>query len=337
MRTVLVTGATGFVGTHLVSQLLPEAQGEHIQLRLLCRKNPVWAGTPGVDVRLGDIRDARAVDRAVAGADEIYHLAGVVDHHPEAAGEAFDVHVGGLRHVCDSALVHGKPRILLVSSSGTVAVSAEPRLHLDDDPYPLEILKQWPYYLSKVYAEKLAYRYVEDHHLPLLMVNPSLLLGPGDLRLSSSRVVRWFLDGQIKTLSAGGLNFVDARDTAALLVKAMRQGEVGRRYLLGGYNMTFGQFFSLLGRVARRSPPRLRVSESLAHGFAAVGRLAYPLVGRSFDVDATSIAMSYKYWLIDLDRVHANTELGFTPRAAEETVGDTVEFLRTNRASGDRR
>lgn len=330
---VLITGATGFLGTHLVERLLQEIGregGGDSALRVLCRGRSPWEGHPAVETARGDILDAAAVDRAVDGVAEIYHLAGLVTRDPRSAARLFDVHVRGTRHLCEGALRRGKPRMVLASSSGTIAVSTAPKRHDEQAPYAIDVVRSWPYYLSKVYQEKLAWAYHRDHGLPVIIANPSLLLGPGDTRLSSTGDIRRFLNGYVRTVPGGALNFVDVRDLAALLPRLMRDGVPGRRYLIGGHNMSFDEFFALLARVSGRSRPRLRVSERTARASASAARVLYRLVGRTFPLDDLSIQMAYRYWEIDNSRVRS--EFGFAPRPAEETLRDTVEFLRSRRS-----
>ncbi|HKS97335.1 MAG TPA: NAD-dependent epimerase/dehydratase family protein, partial [Terriglobia bacterium] len=190
MKSILVTGATGFLGKHLVEQL--KASESEARIRVLCRGRSPWGNDPQVETVQGDITNPADVDRAVAGASEIYHLAGVVSRDPRAASLLYRTHIEGTRQVCEAARRHGARRIVLVSSSGTLAVSREPVAHDENSGYKHEVVAGWPYYLSKIFAEKLALSYFAAYQLPVVIVNPSLLLGPGDDRSSSTQVVALF-------------------------------------------------------------------------------------------------------------------------------------------------
>lgn len=328
MKRFLVTGATGFLGGHLVEKLAARAgqDREGIAVRILCRDRARWTGPPGVAIAEGDILDPRAVDCAVAGVTGIFHLAGLVSRDPAQAATLFETHIEGTRNICESALAHGRPRVVLASSSGTIAASRAPLLHHEDSPYTLEITGRWPYYLSKIYQEKLALSYWTQQKLPVVVVNPSLLLGPGDQRLSSTGDVRLFLQGAFATIPGGGLNFVDVRDAADVLIAAMEKGTPGRRYLVGGPNMTLKEFFGLLERVSGVAGPRRQLPENWSRRGAAFLRALYAWVGASYPVDDVSVEMGCRFWY--LDNTRARSELGFEPRPAEETLRDTVDYLR---------
>ena len=120
------------------------------------------------------------------------------------------IHVDGTRRLLHAAKAAGVRRVLLASTSGTIAISRDPEPVPDETwPYPVDLCGNWPYYLSKIYQEKLALDLAPKLGLELVVVNPSLLLGPGDRRGSSTTDVRKFLCGEIPVVPAGGVSFVD--------------------------------------------------------------------------------------------------------------------------------
>ena len=331
MKTILVTGATGFLGKHLIEQLkasLGSESGVSTQgrLRILCRGASPWDNDPQVEVERGDVTSQADAERAAAGVSEIYHLAGVVSRNPAKKWLMYQTHVEGTRNVCLAALQQGARKVVHVSSSGAIAVSREPVAHDEKSGYKHELVGEWPYYLSKIFAEKLALSYFEQHKLPVVIANPSLLLGPGDDRGSSTRDVALFLEGRIQALPLGGLNFVDARDAAAGLIEAMRSGKPGERYLLGGPNWSFREFAQNLSQVSGVRAPRIQPSLGFSLISARVLRRLLPLIGKSFALDDASIKMSALYWYCDSSK--ARTELGLQTRDPIETLRDTVEDLR---------
>lgn len=338
-RTAFVTGGTGFLGEQLVRRLLE--RGDTVRVLARAAASP-WAGNlqpharpgelaGGVEVRIGDVvqdlEDAAPLSESMAGADVLYHLAGFVSRHPGDGRRMMRVHVDGTRRVLEAARQAGIRRVVLASSSGTVAVSRSPEPILDESaPYAVDVVGSWPYYLSKIYQEKLALERGPALGLEVVVVSPSLLLGPGDRRESSTGDVRRFLRGQIPIVPEGGLNFVDVRDAAAALVAAMDRGRPGERYLVGGPNWTFAEFFGRLERVSKVRGPRLRLPERLALGGASLLEAVFARLDREAPVDPVSVAMSQCFWYCDSTK--AARELGFEARDPAETLDDTVRDLR---------
>ena len=321
MKPILITGATGFLGQHLVHQLKQTEHGR--TLRLLCRGSSPWDQDAGIEVVRGDITSREDVRRAVEGAEEIYHLAGMVARDPKNVRPLYEVHIEGTRNICEAMLQHKTEKVVVVSSSGTIAVGPTPVAHNEESGYKHETIGEWPYYLSKLFAEKLALRYQKQYGLPIVVANPSLLMGPGDERNSSTGDIVNFLEGQILAIPKGGMNFVDARDAAAGLIAAMRRGKPGERYLLGGENWTFRELIHQVGKIAGIRPPKLQPSLGFSLASARLLRKLSPLVGKSFRMDDATIKMSALFWYCDTRK--AKTELGFEARDAVQTLKDTVE------------
>ena len=252
---LLVTGATGFLGSTLVPMLREEGH----DVRVLVRSGLPF---PDADVVKGDVRDPDSVRHALAGVDGLYHLAGLVSRDPADARKMYDLHVEGTRNLLTGAAHAGLRRIVLASSSGTIGVSRVRRVATEEDDYPIEAVGNWPYYLSKIYEEKIAIEF-SRRGLPLVILNPSLLLGPGDARMSSTQDIFRFLMGRIPVMPRGGISFVDVRDAAKAFVAALTRGNVGERHLLGAANWEFSEFFARLGRIAHLPPPLLRMPSPL--------------------------------------------------------------------------
>jgi nucleoside-diphosphate-sugar epimerase len=326
----LVTGGTGFLGSHLVRLLVAEGVKP---LRVLSTSEPAWLAELGVETVRGSITSSETVARAVEGVAEIYHLAGRVSREPEGAHEMYRLHVEGTRTLCEAARASSVKSIVMASTSGTIAVTDTGDVVPDEDwPTPLDIVSRWPYYASKVYQERVALENFSGKGRRLVMMNPSLLLGPGDERLSSTKVVLDFLARKIPTVPKGGLSFVDARDAARAFHNAMSAGAHGERYLLGAANWSFRDFFGRLERLTKVSAPMLSLPSKLslagARGISSLYRhwkLAPP-------VEPTEIEMAEYFWYLDSSK--AKAELGFAPRDTSETLFDTVKYVRENFLGG---
>src|SRR6266705_255905 len=260
--TILVTGGTGFLGAHLVRQLVESGAKD---IRVMATSIPEWLTGLGVDTIEGSVTNADDVARAVEDIQEIYHLAGRVSRDRDDAREMYKLHVEGTRLLCDAAKKAGAKTIVMSSSSGTIAVTEKGDLTPDETyPPPLDIVARWPYYASKAYQEMAALERFQGPGLRLVIMNPSLLLGPGDDRLSSTKVVLDFMARKIAAVPNGGLNFVDVRDTAKAFRIAMQKGRHGERYLVGAVNWTFVRFFDRLERLTKVASPRLAFPSKFA-------------------------------------------------------------------------
>jgi dihydroflavonol-4-reductase len=322
----LVTGGTGFLGSHLVRLLVSEGVKN---LRVLSTSAPAWLGELGVEAVEGSITSPEAVARAVEGAAEVYHLAGRVSRDKKDAHEMYALHVEGTRTLCEAAGAAGVKSIVMASTSGTIAVTEDGDIVPDEDwPTPLEIISRWPYYASKLYQERVALQHFSGRGQRLVMLNPSLLLGPGDERLSSTKVILDFLARKIVSVPKGGLSFVDARDAAQSFYAAMRSGRHGERYLLGSANWTFTEFFGRLERITKVPGPFV----SLPSKLAVAGARAFDSLLRHWNVappvEPEEIEMAEHFWY--LDDAKARRELGFSPRDPSETLLDTVKYVREN-------
>lgn len=326
----LVTGGTGFLGSHLVRLLVEEGVKP---LRVLSTSAPAWLMELGVETIKGSITSAEDVARAVEGVADIYHLAGRVSREPEDAHEMYRLHVEGTRVLCEAASAASVRSIVMASTSGTVAVTDAGDVAPDEEwPTPLDIVSRWPYYASKVYQERVALENFSGKGRRLVIMNPSLLLGPGDERLSSTKVVLDFLARKIPTVPKGGLSFVDARDAASAFYGAMQAGAHGERYLLGAANWTFREFFGRLERITKVSAPFISLPTKLSlAGARGIGAL-YKHWKLAPPVEPSEIEMAEYFWYLDSSKARA--ELGFEPRDTSETLLDTVKYVRENFLGG---
>jgi dihydroflavonol-4-reductase len=329
--TTLVTGGTGFLGSHLVRQLVGSGAKD---IRVMATNIPDWLTDLGVDAVAGSITNAEDVARAVDGINDIYHLAGKVSREQEDSRDMYAVHVDGTRILCDAAKAAGAKTMVLASSSGTIAVTEKGDVVPDESyPPPLDIIARWPYYASKSYQEMAALERFSGKGLRLVIMNPSLLLGPDDDRLSSTKVVLDFMARKIVAVPSGGLSFVDVRDTAAAFIAAMKKGRNGERYLLGAVNWTFQRFFDRLARLTKVSAPRLALPSKLAVTGAQVIDSLFRQWNMRPPVEAGAIEMAEYFWYLNSNK--AKRELGFTPRDPADTLNDTVTYVRENFLGGD--
>jgi dihydroflavonol-4-reductase len=324
-KKILVTGGTGFLGVHLVRQLLDAGEKN---LLVMASSVPEWMKDAGVEPIEGSVTNTEDIANAVRGASAIFHLAGKVSRDNSDAVVMNKIHVHGTRLLCEAAKEAGVKNIVLASSSGTIAVSEDDQVHDETYPPPVEIISRWAYYASKYYQERTALDNFDGDGRRLVIVNPTLLLGPEDERLSSTKVVLDFLGRKIPYTPSGGLSFVDARDTAAAFIAALEKGRHQEKYLLGAANLTFREFFARLERLSGVSAPMLSVPKKLAVAGSSFIDSVFKNWGKASPVEPQEVEQAEYFWYLDSSR--AEDELGFRPRDPQETLQDTIKYIRAN-------
>jgi dihydroflavonol-4-reductase len=324
-RKILITGGTGFLGTHIVHQLLESGEKD---LSVMASRVPEWMRDAGVEAVEGSVTDRDDVATACKNVSAIFHLAGRVSRDNADAAAMNRVHLEGTRLLCEAAKETGVSTMILASSSGTIAVSETEEIFDETYPQPVDLISRWAYYASKYYQERTAIENFNGEGRRLVIMNPSLLLGPDDDRLSSTKPVLDFLARKIPYCPGGGLNFVDARDAAAAFIAALEKGKRGEKYLLGAANMTFEKFFGRLERLSGVPAPKLRVPKTLAVAGSGVISSIYKNWGKASPVAPNEVEQAEHFWYFDSSK--AESELGFAPRDPQETLQDTIDYLQRN-------
>ncbi len=316
MAKTLVTGATGFIGSHIARELA--ARGDDV--RVTVRRDSSDEALAGVNcerVRC-ELSDRRAVRRALSGVDRVFHAAGLTSLRPQDRELVFRVNVDATRLVMEECLRADVERVVYTSSVAAVG-PARPGERADEKQVFTAGGLGIAYVNSKHEAEVEALR-VAAHGLPLVCVNPAIVYGYGDFKSGSTSVVRRLLLGRIPAYVDGGLNIVDVRDVAAGHLLADARGTPGERYILGGRNYTIARLFADLARLAGVEPPPLRLGADAA---VRLARVAQGLPGRPpINVDeATSAGQWWTY-----SSAKAKRELGWSARPHEETLEATIRF-----------
>ena len=333
MGKTLVTGGSGFVGSHVVRELA--ARGE--ELRLLVRRGSSLDHLADIEFEQtnGDVLDRRAVSRAVSGTDKAFHIAGTTSMLTQHREKVFDLNVKGTRIVLEECLKQGVARVVFTSSVAAIG-PASPRGTADEtQPFQAGSLGI-AYVNSKHEAEVEALR-LAAHGLQVVIVNPSFVLGPDDPRGTSMELVRRFLLGRIPAYVEGGLNIVDVRDVAKGHLLADEKGEPGERYILGGRNFTFDRLFADLARISGRDYVPVKLPSAPAR--LAVGLMAW--AGIPVPISPDEVRSASCWWTYR--NAKARKELGFKPRPHEETLEDAVRWqmeqlgasVRTRRGAPD--
>lgn len=337
MSAYLITGATGFLGRHLLDAL--RAADPACTLYVLVRQAAdlqtyPWVAAAGNVVAIeGSVTDTGAWqdDPRLRGVQGIFHLAGLVRHSRRESAEIYDVNVKGTCAMVEVASTLGC-RVVYVSTSGTVGCSRTPDAAAHEDaPFCEGTVKTWPYYASKIDAEKRASALADTLGVRLVTVRPPVMLGPGDHRFRSTGQVIRFLRGRLPFLIRGGIHYVDIRDVAAALVAAMHHPQPRPVYHLQGTACSIDRFFADLGTISGVTLPKWHLPYGLAWALARADEwLGMTFKGKPLAIlpDPVVIEMASHYW--GLSSRYSATDLGFTPREGIRTLHDTVSWLQEN-------
>jgi dihydroflavonol-4-reductase len=314
----LVTGGTGFIGSHVVRELA--GRGDELRLLVRGRSDTGHLSEFEWERTTGDVLDRDSVRKAMKGVDRVFHIAGTTSMRRRDRKRVFELNVGGTRNVLEEALRAGVLRTVFTSSSSAVG-AAPPGGAVDEgEPFTVGGL-DIAYVNSKHEAEAVAMR-VGTRGLPLVVVNPTFVLGPDDPNPSgtSNALVRRLLLRRIPGYLDGAINIVDVRDVARGHLFADEHGDEGERYLLSGRNFTLKRLFADLSRIAGVPPPPLRAQGQLMlAGVAVLERAGIPMPTSSDEVRS-----GMQWWTYRSDK--ARTELGWSARPHEETLEDTVRW-----------
>jgi dihydroflavonol-4-reductase len=317
MPRTLVTGATGFIGSHVVRLLA--ARGDEVVATV--RSSSRLNGLEGLDVRTvrADILDRRAVRRAMQGVQRLFHIAGDNDLNAPRA-RTFQVNVEGMTIVLEEALRAGVERAVYTSSVAAIGPAAPGRMA--DETTVWEAGRYAiPYLDAEHQAETAALRLVA-RGLPLVIVNPAHTLGAGDPGRSSTALVRRFMHRQIPAYVDGTLNIVSVQDVARGHLLADERGAVGERYILGNRNFTLDRLFADLGRLSGIEPPAVKLPLPVALAMSEAARyLPGPRLPTPVEVRAASLR-----WACTNRR--AKRELGWTTSPHEDCLEETIAWYR---------
>jgi dihydroflavonol-4-reductase len=318
MAKTLVTGGTGFVGLHVARELARRGD----ELRLLVRAKSNLEPLEGIEYEraIGDVTDRDSVRRAMRDVGRVFHVAGTTSMRTRDRIRVFEVNVEGTRNVFEEALSAGVERAVLTSSSSAVG-AAKPGETIDEDN-PFTVGRLGVAYINSKHDAELVAMRTAARGLPVVIVNPSFVLGPDDPnpRGTSNALIRRLLLRRIPGYVDGAINIVDVRDVARGHVLADERGETSERYLLTGRNFTLQRLFADLSRIAGVPTPPVRM-----HGrLVVMGVEGMELIGVRLPTSPDEVRSGTQWFTYRNDK--AREELGWQPRPHEETLEDAVRW-----------
>ncbi len=324
--TVLVTGATGFIGSAVVRRLL--AAGAAV--RVLARPDSDRRNVDGLEVEIvtGDLCDAASLDRALSGCAGLYHVAADYRLWARRPEEIYETNVTGTKNIMMTAAEAGVGRIVYTSSVATLGLNGDGSPADEDTPVGLEDMVG-PYKRSKFLAEQEVITLVRQRGLPAIIVNPSTPVGPRDIKPTpTGRVIVEAAAGRMPAVVDTGLNFVHVDDVAEGHLRAFEKGRIGERYVLGGRDMTLAEAVAQVAVMAGRRPPRMTLPHGLVLPLAYAAEGWATITGREPFATVDGIRMARKRMYFSSAK--AERELGYRSRPVEEALGEAVAWFRHN-------
>lgn len=321
---ILVTGASGFVGSAVARKLVEAG----FSVRALVRGTSPRAHLAGLDLDFfeGDLRDRKSVERAIAGMRYAFHVAADYRLWARDPSEIFASNVEGTRNLMEEAMRAGVERVIYTSSVATIALRTDGMAA--DETSPLrEDQGIGAYKRSKIAAERLVEAMVAERGLAAVIVNPSTPIGPGDVRPTpTGRIIIEAAKGRIPAFIDTGLNLVHVDDVASGHLAALRHGKIGERYILGGQDVLFSQMLRDIAGLVGRRAARVRLPWRALIPVAFVAEAVANVTGREPFATLDGVYMA-KYRMF-FASTKAEQELGYRSRRYTEGIDDAVRWFR---------
>jgi dihydroflavonol-4-reductase len=325
LKTFL-TGATGFLGSHVARVLLEQGAN----LRLLVRPTSNLKNLEGLNAETvaGDLREAASLEKAIAGCEAVFHVAADYRLWVRDPAEMYRSNVEGTRAILEAARTNNVRCVVYTSSVATMGFTGDGRPADEDSPVSLADMIGH-YKRSKFMAEQLALQ-AGRSGLRVVIVNPTTPVGEQDIKPTpTGRIVVDFLEGKFPAYVETGLNLVDVRECALGHISAMEKGKSGERYILGGENLTLKQILDKLGAISNLPSPKVKLPYFVAYVAGLVDQnVSGRLLGREPRATVETVRMGKKkMWA---SSAKAERELGWKTVPADNALRRAVEWFRSN-------
>jgi dihydroflavonol-4-reductase len=321
-----VTGATGFVGSH-VARVLHDAGAD---LRLLVRKTSRTDNIDGIPAHrfVGDLLEPRSLLKAMSGCDAVFHVAADYRLWTRDESQMYRCNVGGTRAVIEAAQQAGVRRIVYTSSVATMGFGNNGHLTDEDSPVSVDDMIG-PYKRSKFVAEQVAIE-AARHGVDVVIVNPTTPVGEQDIKPTpTGRIILDFLKRKFPAYVHTGLNLVDVVECARGHISAFEKGRSGERYILGGENLTLKQILDKLGVITGLPSPKVRLPYTVAFGAAVVDTaINGVLLHREPRATIDSVRMARKEMFVACTK--AERELGWNTVPVDQALRRAVDWFRAH-------
>ncbi len=324
---ILVTGASGFVGSAVVRQLLEAGHDVRALLRPQSDRRNIDGLT--LEVVTGDLTEQSSLERAMVGCEALFHVAADYRMWVPDPDYTYQTNVKGTGDLMRAAGSAGVKRIVYTSSVATLGLT--PNGSAADEDTPVTLADMVGHYKrSKFLAEGEVRWLIENEGLPIVIVNPSTSVGPRDIRPTpTGRMIVDALNGRMPAYVDTGLNLVHVDDVAIGHLLAFERGKIGERYILGACNMSLKEILATIADITGQRPPKVRLPHSLVMPVAYISEAwARVTKGGEPRVTVDGVRLSKKYMFFSTEK--AKRELGFSPRPVEEALQEAISWFRGN-------
>jgi len=327
-RKIFVTGATGLVGGNLVRELA--SRGEEV--RVLVRRNSntrATDGLRGVECVLGDITSPASLVEGMKGCDRVYHCAADVRMWIVPMEEMRRVNVKGAKNVFEAAKKSGIRRVVHVSSVDAIGFSTPDgwgtRGKPSDESVPYQNDRfAIPYMITKHEGQSAALE-MNGKDIEIVVVNPTFMLGPWDVKPSSGAIILEVARGVAKGYTTGGNNVVFIGDVVGAMISAMEKGRPGELYILGHENLSYREIFTRIAGVVGVPPPKFAIPKTVSHIGGFFGTLYGQLTGTTPNVNHLTANMGYVEHYFDSSK--AVRELGMKQTPAVVAIEEAYRWF----------
>jgi dihydroflavonol-4-reductase len=322
--TTLVTGAAGFLGSHVARQLV--ARGDDVRVLMRPSSSNRAISDLSLEYVTGDLRDVTSLERAMKGVERVFHVAADYRLWAKKPKDIYDSNVGGTKNLLAAAKQAGVSQLIYTSTVATIAVDRGELPNEFTDAKLEEMIGH--YKRSKWMAEQEVLREAKNG-APILVAMPTTPVGPWDWKPTpTGKIILDFLNGKMPGYVDTGLNFVGVEDCAAGHLLVSEKGKAGERYLLGAENLTLKGLLDLLAEITGLRAPTMKIPHGMALGVAYVESAFSRLVGREPQIPVEGVKIAQHRMFVDVSR--AQTELGFRPGRVKDALEHAVEWYVSN-------
>jgi dihydroflavonol-4-reductase len=322
--TTLVTGAAGFLGSHVTRQLV--ARGDDVRVLMRVSSTNRAIADLSLEYVTGDLRDPASLDRAMKGVKRVFHVAADYRLWAKRSQDIYDSNVGGTKNLLEAARRAGVEQLIYTSTVATIAVDRPQHPNESTDAKLEEMVGH--YKRSKWLAEKEALAAAKTG-LPVIVAMPTTPVGPWDWKPTpSGKIILDFLNGKMPGYVETGLNFVGVEECAAGHLLIAEKGKVGERYLLGAENLTLKGMLDLLSKITGLPAPKLKIPHGLALGVAYASTAFSRLIGREPGIPVEGVKIARHMMYVDCSR--ARRELGFKAGPVAAALERAVRWYEAN-------